>query len=159
MQRDRMSAPDGGALVKIFLAGCDRAWFAPIPHLIGYPYRLCSYFYMKDANRACREVLATVNDGSEWIMDSGLYSFMFGAQKGTLTSFSDYKRYAMDYLAGVNDWGWNHAIVECDVQRVLGMSETQRIRDEVFRPSGREVIYVWHLPEGEAGLALLARQE
>lgn len=131
-----------------------------MPHLIGYPYRLCSYFYAKElpALQFAR-LVETSLDGSEWIMDSGLFSFMFGAQKGMLKTFDDYKSYALTYLAAVNAWGWKHAIVECDVQRVLGVPETERLRDEVFRPSGHEVVYVWHIPEGEDGLARLAQRE
>lgn len=104
-------------------------------------------------------MLPCSQDGSEWIMDSGLFSLMFGSEKGTLTTFDDFKSYALKYVSDMAEWGWNHAIVECDIQRVLGVKETHRLRDEVFRPSGREVIYVWHIPEGEAGLRALARNE
>lgn len=38
------------------------------------------------------------------------------------------------------------------------MEETHRLREEIFDPSGFEVMYVWHIPEGEEGLAKLARE-
>jgi len=149
--------------VKIFLAGNDGAEYAIVLHALGYPYRLCSYFYLTGPRSRARDmVLDCVRESppdAEWIMDSGLYSFMFGAEKGTLTTFADYQKYAVDYVAAMKDWGWKHAIVECDVQRVLGVPETNKLRDEVFRPSGLETIYVWHIPEGEEGLTKLAKQE
>lgn len=145
--------------MKIFLAGTDRPGFALVPYMIGYPYRLCSYLYLRDNDRAIHAIKETQRDGSEWIMDSGLFSFMFGAQKGALNTFEDYQGYAIDYLSWLNKHNWNQAIVECDVQRVLGVDECNRLRNEVFRKSGREVIYVWHVPEGEDGLRELAQRE
>lgn len=149
--------------MKIFLAGNDGSEYAVVLHALGYPYRLSSYFYMVHTRpSACVLTLACMEaspPGSEWILDSGLYSLMFGAEKGTLKTFDDYLGYAQKYVATVKEWGWKHAIVECDVQRVLGVPETHRIRDEVFRPSGLETIYVWHLPEGDQGLVELAKRE
>ncbi len=145
--------------MKVFLAGCDNAYKACTPHLLGYPYRLCSYLTLSENSKPQRYACETQHDGSEWIMDSGLFSFMFGSRKGELRGFDDYARYAERYLATMDTWGWKHAIVECDVQRVLGVQECFRLRNEFFRPSGREVIYVWHLPEGEDGLAELAARE
>jgi hypothetical protein len=149
--------------VKIFLAGNDGAEYAIVLHALGYPYRLCSYFYLSGPRSRARElVMDCANSspaGSEWIMDSGLFSFMFGAEKGVLNTYEDYRGYAETYVAAMKEWGWKHAIVECDVQRVLGVPETERLRDEIFRPSGLETIYVWHIPEGEEGLTALAKKE
>ncbi len=146
--------------MKIFCAGGDRTEFSIAMQAVGYPYRLCSYYYLKEEPRTralMMECIAMAPE-SEWIMDSGLFTLMFGSGQGILKGFDDFKRYAVDYVAAMKEWGWRHAIVECDIQRVLGVAETHRLREEVFEPSGLEVIYVWHVPEGEAGLAAMARR-
>lgn len=130
--------------------------------MLGYPYRLCSYLYMSEDDRRARSTLACVEaagPGVDWIMDSGLFSFMFGGRKGELRTFEDYRLYAIKYLKMLDEWGWKHRAVECDVQRVLGVDECNALRDEIFRSSGRDIIYVWHLPEGEEGLSALAARE
>lgn len=146
--------------MKVFLALTASSQYPRIPHELGYPYRLCSYFYLRDEPPEVLKLhLDTCKDGSEWIMDSGLFSYMFGGAKGTLKTYDDFKRYAVEYVEKMHKWGWKHAIVECDTQRILGVDLTEKLRDEVFRQSGLEVIYVWHIPEKEEGLVELARKE
>lgn len=146
--------------MNLYLAGNDNMHFALVLRALRYPYRLASYYYMKSDSLRQRVLdCSNVDDGAEWMLDSGLFSLMFGAEQGTLTTFEDFRNYAEQYVADVKAWGWKHRIVECDIQRVLGVKETHRLRDEVFRPSGLHTIYVWHIPEGEAGLAKLAREE
>jgi hypothetical protein len=90
-------------------------------------------------------------------MDSGLFSLMFGVGQGTLTTFDEYRRYTEGYLNHLRQWGWKHAIVECDVQRILNPDACEKLRDEFFRSSEFEVIYVWHMPDGLDRLRELAR--
>lgn len=148
--------------MKLFLALSRTPHFVFMPHALGYPYRLFSYYYMADSDeRMQQKVLETSLDGSEWIMDSGLFTYMFGAGAGggALDSYEKAYAYASKYVEDMHRWNWKHAIVECDVQRVLGVDACERLRDEVFRPSGFEVIYVWHLPEKVEGLRALASRE
>lgn len=142
--------------MKVFLAGNDRGDYAYSLRDIEYPYRLTSYYYMKKEPKVVPGVLECAQDGSEWIMDSGLFSLMFGSEQGTLKTYEDFYRYASEYVENCRKWNWKHAIVECDVQRVLGVEETFKLRESVFDKSGFEVIHVWHLPEKEDGLAKLA---
>lgn len=135
--------------MNIYMAGAEAR--AVVLHALGYPYRLASYFYLGKAPTLIQE---TSSIGGEWIMDSGLFSLMFGASTGKteLKTYDDFKRYASDYVEYMHKIGWKHAIVECDVQRLLGVEACQRLREDVFRPSGHDVIYVWHVPDGEEGL-------
>ena len=144
--------------MRIFLAGNDSAQYATVLHALGYPYRLASYY---KADQRDNIIYSYCHDAPhvEWIMDSGLYSLMFGSEKGKLTTFEQYFDYAKLYVKRMKEYGWTQAIVECDVQRVLGVEETHRIRNEIFRPSGLEVIYTWHIPEGERGLVELSKTE
>ncbi len=145
--------------MRIFLAGSESVDHSEVLAALKYPYRLCSYLAMRDGEKSRQAILQYANDGSEWIMDSGLFSFMFGSRKGELKTRQDYWAYAERYLREADEWHWPHVIVECDVQRVLDVGTCNDLRDQLFRKSGREVMYVWHLPEGEGGLRELASRE
>ncbi len=150
--------------MEVYLAGANSAEFNLILHAVGYPARLTSYFFLKDSETGRRWTLdcEAQAPGCRWIMDSGLFSFMFGSQQDAQSApadFDGYRRYATEYVEAMHRWGWKHAVVECDVQRVLGVEQNERLRDEVFRKSGLDVVYVWHLPDGEAALVDLAKRE
>jgi hypothetical protein len=146
--------------MRVHLASAENPEWSGLLHDLKYPFRLASYYYVaKDESARLPYMMECAADGSEWILDSGLYTLMFGADKGKLKTFDQYRDYALRYREDVERWGWKHPIVECDVQRVLGMEECQRIRDEVFEDYIGEVIYVWHTPEGIEGLRKLAREK
>lgn len=134
--------------MEIYLATVEGIERSKVLHRMGYPYRLCSYYNI--GKKKPTQMLEHSRDGSKWIMDSGLFSFMFGASKGELRTYDDFRSYAMRYVDAMLDLDWKHAIVECDAQRLLGVEDTYRLRQEVFEPSGLEVIYVWHVPDGVA---------
>lgn len=144
--------------MDLFLAGADSYEKSITLKLFDYPHRLASYYYLKD-NPKRDEILAWSREaGSTWIMDSGLYSLMFGSEQGTLTTFEQAREYTERYLATMLEWKWQHAIVECDVQRLLGVEQCQRLREDYFHKYPGEVIYVWHLPDGEDRLRQMAAQ-
>lgn len=146
--------------MDVYLAGCENYQFDQVLEHLEYPFRLSSYLHFRDEAESKKRDLQRMNrTRCRRIMDSGLFSFMFGAAQGALKNFDDYLAYAKQYVAFMQQEGWRETIVECDVQKVLGVKETFRLRDEVFRPSGFEVMYVWHIPEGEDGLRELARTE
>ena len=124
----------------------------------GHPYRLVSYYYARELAQP-REVLRSlITNDRDLIIDSGLYSFMFGAEQGKLPStYEAYRDYTRKYLDDLNDWGLDCFVVESDTHRLLGMDATHRLREE-FKPLGSRVIYVWHQPEGLDGLVKLARE-
>lgn len=138
--------------MNLYLATAENPQHGAVLHKIGYPYRLASYFKFINSKEAPTRMLEEAADGSEWIMDSGLFSLLFGAEKGTLTTYEDFKGYASRYVETMLRWGWKHGIVECDTQSILGCDETDRLREEVFAKCGLEVIYVWHRPDGLARL-------
>lgn len=136
--------------MQIYLAAAENDYATKVLHWMRYPYRLCSYYNI--GTKRPDELLEHAKDGSDWIMDSGLFSLMFGAKKGTLTTYEEFREYALRYVQTMHDWEWQHAIVECDTQKLLGVEETYRLREDVFDKCGLEVIYVWHLPCGVEGL-------
>lgn len=145
--------------MNVHLASCENPEWAFILEDLNYRFRLGSYYYMQKHNPDTIKMLVDMSNSglSSWILDSGLFSLMFGSEKGKLTTYDQYRDYALKYRESVERWGWTQPIVECDVQRVLGVDETLRIREEVFGDYPHEVIYVWHIPEGIEGLKELAK--
>lgn len=138
---------------KLFLVfGSDE--FGNILHATEYPYRLCSYHYIKGKPAISvprlQEWVST--PGTEWIMDSGLFTYMFGSEKGTITSYEQAYAYASKYVEFMHELSWKGGVVECDVQRLLDRDACDKLRTDVFDKSGLDVIYVWHLPETIDGL-------
>ncbi len=128
--------------------------------MAGHPYRLVSYFYaarLPDPGAVLRSLV----DGrpQNLIIDSGLFSFMFGSEQGKLPStYEAYRDYTLRYIDKVQGWGLDGCtLVESDTHRLLGMDATLRLREE-FAPLGSRVMYVWHQPEGLDGLVKLARE-
>lgn len=135
--------------MKIYAAGNSEHMEAV--HAVGLRM-LCSYWYMK--NNSSPPELSLMDETS--IMDSGLFSLMFGAEKGTLPSTHEaYEEYTNQYLEAIDRWGYKGFFVESDVHRLLGMESVFKLR-ELYRPFGSRVIHVWHYPEGEDGLKRLA---
>ena len=145
--------------MEIYLAAAENGFAFRVLNWMRYPYRLCSYYSivkagaLKDGKRKRPdEMLESAQDGSKWIMDSGLFSFMFGAEKGKLTTYDDFRSYALRYVETMHAWDWKHCIVECDTQRLLGVEDTYKLREDVFDKCGFEVMYVWHEPCGVGAL-------
>ena len=135
--------------MRLFLAGAE-TW-SHVLDVAKYPYRLGTVAYL-----GARELPPAQYDptnGIHWLLDSGVFTLM--KDSATLT-LQDAREYSRRYLEQVARMGWKHPIVECDMQRVLGVEETWKLRAEFFDQSGLEVMHVWHLPDGEAGLERMA---
>jgi hypothetical protein len=126
--------------------------------MAGHPYRLVSYFYIKDLPDPRAALKALVTDDRNLIVDSGLFSFMFGSEKGKMpNTYEAYRDYTRKYLDDMAAWGLDCYLVEADTHRLLGMQDTFRLREE-FEPLGSRCMYVWHQPEGLDGLITLAKE-
>ncbi len=123
------------------------------------PYWLMSYLYLKTNPNSLSwlKSMAADNDRN-LIIDSGLYSYMFGSEQGKIpATYEAYLDYVKRYLDDVAGWGLDYHVVEADTQRLLGLESTKRLREE-FKPLGSRCMYVWHQPDGIDGLIELAKQ-
>ena len=126
--------------------------------MAGHRYRLVSYFYVRSLPDPGAQLRELVDDPRDLIIDSGLFSFMFGAEQGTMpATYEAYRDYTRKYLDDMADWGLDCYLVEADTQRLLGMEATFKLREE-FKDLGSRCMYVWHQPEGLDGLEKLARE-
>jgi len=124
----------------------------------GHPYRLVSYVDARTLSDPGIQLSALVDNPRDLVMDSGLYSFMFGARKNEIpTTYEAYRDYTRRYLDDMAKWGVDCFVVEADTHYLLGMDATLRLREE-FAPLGSRAIYVWHRPEGFDGLVKLAQE-
>ena len=87
------------------------------------------------------------------IVDSGLFTLMFGAKKDQQLEYSDLHDWACRLAQFARE---NHvenaSWVECDSQKLVGAERTWEIRQEFEALMGdREVINVFHLEDGEEG--------
>lgn len=87
------------------------------------------------------------------IVDSGLFTLMFGAKKDQKLEYADLYDWMqrLAQFANENDVR-NASWVECDSQKLVGAEATWEIRREFERMMGeREVINVFHLEDGPDG--------
>lgn len=140
-----------------------RLCFAGEPRLLAqacsataHPNILISYLVFR-GKRTLDPGLRAMFEPERMILDSGLFSFMFGALRGQIPeTFDAYRDFTRRYLDDVARIGWPGIVVEADVHKLLGMEALYRLREE-FAPLGDRVMYVWHQPEGIDGLRELAR--
>ena len=93
------------------------------------------------------------------IVDSGLFTLMFGAKKDQKLEYSDLYDWMERLAQFANE---NHvesaSWVECDSQKLVGAERTWDIRRDFERMMGdREVINVFHLEDGEEGFDRLVK--
>ncbi len=142
--------------MKLYAAGAEEPDYTQVVTALGYPYRLVSFLKLsKYSEDRINTVLDHTRHG-EWIMDSGLFSFLFGTKSGASSdapkTYDDFYRYASNYVETLLEWGWSHPIVECDTQDIIGIDATYKLREAVFEQCGLDVIYVWHGSDDIKGL-------
>lgn len=92
------------------------------------------------------------------IMDSWLFTMMFGCWKQVKRTEQDLWNYMEQYIKDMHKMDRYWTIVEMDVHKVLWVDKLQRFRDyfKKNRPLER-ILFVYHVEEGIEGLKKLAR--
>jgi hypothetical protein len=144
--------------LRIHLAGLEKVGFITSCGLSGHKYGLMSYYHFSrnppKERVACIELINSF--GMEMIVDSGLFTMMFGSGKGQSYDLPFMIEYTKKYLEEVRSYGIkNMTVVECDVHKIIGMDAVFELR-KVFADSGLQTIYVWHAEETIDGLMRLA---
>lgn len=146
-------------MVKIHFAGMDGEIKATIAkNVAGINYSLYSVFqwiYNKndvpilDKNHA---LFIDQKTSKHVIQDSGLFTLMFGAKRGTPIT----KEYLTDWQDRLIDFvvsnGITASCVEIDCQKVLGVKEAWYFRDRMKDKLPNEQINVFHYEDGKTGL-------
>lgn len=152
--------------MRIFLAGADNSHHTTAGAVSGAGCFLTSYYHSiygkinsSEVRRMAQLYHHLTNRGADWIMDSGLFTMMFGSGKGKTYAKSDLLKYTDRYIGDMETIGFRHTIVEMDVHKVLGMSEVAEFRAKFESRWGIErTMFVFHLEETIDGLRSMARR-
>lgn len=85
------------------------------------------------------------------IMDSGLFTLMFGAHKGKkdLKFIRQWQELIIEF---VREQDYRGTMVEVDCQKVLGVKNAWKFRQELSEALPNRIINVFHIEDGEKGL-------
>mgnify|MGYP003148443241 CR=1 FL=1 len=95
----------------------------------------------------------------DWIMDSGVFTMMFGRDKDKNHTYKSIKEYTDRYIRFLKSFNYSDYVVEMDVHKILGMDAVFKLRElllKYFSPD--KIIFVWHTEEGYKGLIKLAQE-
>lgn len=142
---------------KVHFAGSDNAASAVCAlKAAEVRYRLfTAYSFIKDKKTSYKvqEIVENRAQFEHVIVDSGLFTLMFGAKKGSRITEEDMREWAHRIASFASENRIENAsFVECDCQKVCGAEAAWRIRRELrdLMPD-REIINVYHLEDGAAG--------
>lgn len=154
-----------GENVKVHFAGCENVDFAYVMHDAGVNYFLFTVlpFIMDQFDikwgriTNARHMMPTEwlpKLGNHVIMDSGLFTLMFGSQSHIKPDEAFIRRYKDAICNFVNE---NHmdsriACVECDCQKLLGTDLAWELRQQMREQIPNTVINVFHYEDGKYGL-------
>lgn len=91
------------------------------------------------------------NNSNHTIMDSGLFSLMFGAYKGQKDK-KFLEKWMHLIIEFINVTGYKGTYVEVDCQKVLGVDEAWYFREYLKRNVNNRIINVFHKEDGQKGL-------
>lgn len=86
-----------------------------------------------------------------FMLDSGAYSFMAGKQ------IKDFSEYAEQYCRFVVE---NNVelFFELDLDRIIGVEETKKLRQSIIKKTGKMPISVWHRERGKEGFIEMCKE-
>lgn len=150
-----------GDTLKVHFAGCEQIDFGLIAHKAGVKYFLytCFPFISKQFGIAgfpitCKTLFPPAElqkVGKHTIMDSGVFTLMFGAHAGnrdkkTMQAWQD----AMVRFVLENNI--QSTVVEMDCQKILGPEEAWFFRQQLRERIPNQIINVFHWEDGRKGL-------
>jgi hypothetical protein len=85
------------------------------------------------------------------IMDSGLFTLMFGAASDRKYDLDFLEKWQARMISFVKEIGYTGAMVEMDCQKIFGVSEAWRFRKQLKDAVTNELINVVHIEDGLSG--------
>jgi hypothetical protein len=144
--------------LKVHFAGVET-----LPHFLctntaGIKYSLFTVFpfilnkIKKNAKPTFTNIPNIINNNSNHtIMDSGLFSLMFGAYKGQKDK-KFLEKWMHLIIEFINVTGYQGTYVEVDCQKVLGVDEAWNFREYLKKNVNNRLINVFHQEDGQKGL-------
>lgn len=133
--------------MKVHFAGSDGIRTDRVLREYGINYRLNSYYYLRKKKDFSPEVL---NQFTHSIIDSGLFTLMFGGGSKKPVDEKFLRQWMVDYINWINRNQWNNvSFVECDVQKKLSSEVAWEMRREMkAKVKHGTIINVYHLEDG-----------
>lgn len=153
-----------GNNVKVHFAGAENVEFCTLAHDAGVNYFLFTVlpFIMDQFDIKWGRITACKNlfpheevpkMAKHTIMDSGLFSIMFGACKDVRPDEKFIRRYKDAICNFVNEnKAYNLTCVECDCQKLLGPNLAWELRKQMRKQIPNKIINVFHFEDGKNGL-------
>ena len=147
--------------MRLHLAGSETPIFYHCAKVAGAKSFLMSYYYAFYKKKKWDDALSVLRYDStdNWIIDSGLFTMMFGSGKNQTYTREDLEKYTYKYLETMKKIEYTGTIVEMDVHKILGMDEVKDFRAifEANWPLDR-TIFVWHIEERIEGLIAMCKK-
>jgi hypothetical protein len=144
--------------LKVHFAGVETLPHFACTNTAGINYSLFTIFpfilsKMKNGGNATfTEIPQLINTNSKHtIMDSGLFSLMFGAYKGQKDK-KFLERWMQLIIEFVQVTNYQGTYVEVDCQKVLGVEEAWEFRNYLKANLPNRIINVFHMEDGQKGL-------
>lgn len=137
--------------MNLFIAGTEQRIHRLGTMIANNPCMLSSYYHLTGGKHKMEPTFAadlerTKKSNGIHIMDSGLFTMMFGARSDRKYSEKELLDYTHRYLENMNNISFAHNIVEMDVHKVLGLSSLAKFR-KIFSDQFplERTIFVWHI--------------
>ena len=150
--------------MKVYFAGMEKYDFSTLAKMAGVRSALftcfgyiCGQFNIKWYSGESKPKPGLPNylenNFERVIMDSGLFTLMFGSASKTTPRTSVFLDAWQDALvAFVQKESYNGIIVEVDCQKILGVAQAWVMRERLAQQLSNQIINVVHLEDGIAGL-------
>ena len=123
--------------MKVHLAGIESIYAENMP-LFKDRYVLTSFYALNNTGKAI------ISNASEYLLDSGAYSFMSNAGEAASINWEEYiERYA----AFIRQQNVKH-FFELDIDNIVGYERVKGYRKKLENLCGAECVPVWHISRG-----------
>ena len=142
--------------MKVHFAGHEDIRMSKPLKMAGVRYVLCSFYQIRNyKNETAKKFIDVFNSYKHSIIDSGLFTLMFGAKKDTVLTEQFIMNWQRDYALFVKDNKYKHTVVECDVQKKISSKFAWEMRRH-FRSQlpNNQIINVYHLEDGNPDMLI-----
>ena len=135
--------------MKVHFAGHDSTNIYKPLRLAGVNYSLASFYKLKEyTTHKQKEIIGMLNSYEHSIIDSGLFTLMFGAKKDTPLDEKFIIKWQDNYADYVIRNNYKHTIVECDVQKKISPEFAWEMRKKFKKQlPDTQIINVYHLED------------
>lgn len=128
--------------MKVYLAGTlSNGYLQDIRNLNFRKYYLLeSYYYLRNNKKYDIEI---IKSNPNFLLDSGAFTYIHDNQKKC-----DWDDYVENYAKFINEYDI-YNFFELDIDKIIGLSEVEKLRDKLNVLTNKQCIPVWHKSRGK----------